>query len=107
MYHISNSPKSKGVGTVDYHAFGKVKASKHRDSIIRLLYKSPMTPKELANQTGLELSNTSNYLSTLRELGLVRCLNDDLRKGRIYALTEKGKEVYSGLIRNLPVVLSG
>ena len=92
---------------MDYHAFGKVKASKYRDKIIRLLHKSPMTPKELAQQTGLKLSNTSNYLSTLRELGLVRCLNDNLRKGRrMYALTEKSKEFYS-VISNVPVVLSG
>jgi DNA-binding MarR family transcriptional regulator len=88
---------------MDYIALGKVKSSKYRDKIIRLLYRSPMTAKELAEQIGLELSNTSNYLATLQELGLIRCLNDTLRKGRMYALTEKGREIYSGLISDLPV----
>ncbi len=83
---------------LDQRAYGKVKSSKHRTKIINLLKSSPMTPKELAEQTGAALNNISNYLATLRELGLVKCLNNDLRKGRVYALTDKGKEIHSALI---------
>lgn len=79
--------------TMDYRALGKVKSSRHRSKILELLSESPKTPKELARQTGLHLSNLSNYLTDLRKLGLVACLTNDLRKGRIYTLTEKGKEI--------------
>jgi len=91
---------------LDQHAYGIVRSSKHRSKIIELLAgSSPKTPRDLAEQTGVALNNVSNYLATLRELGLVKCLNDDLRKGRVYALTSKGKEVYSALISNVPVVV--
>jgi DNA-binding transcriptional ArsR family regulator len=71
-----------------------------------LLKSSPRTPKELAEQTGVALNNVSNYLATLRELGLVKCLNKDLKKERVYALTDKGKEIHGALISNIPVVVS-
>jgi len=92
---------------LDQHVYGIVKSSKHRTRIIKLLAQSPpKTPKELAEQIGVALNNVSNYLATLRELGLVKCLNDDLRKGRVYALTNEGKEIYGALISNEPVVVS-
>lgn len=84
-------------GIMDYNVFGRVKSSRHRTKIIELLSKSPKTPKELAEQTGLNISNLSNYLSSLEGMGLIICLNDKLRKGRIYALTDVGKEVYHHL----------
>lgn len=92
---------------LDQHAYGKVKGSKYRSKIVKLLAESsPKTPKELAEQTGAALNNVSNYLATLSELGLVKCLNEDLRKGKLYTLTHKGKEIYSALISNVPVVVS-
>ena len=70
-----------------------------RGKIIELLANSsPKTPKELAEQTGVVLNNVSNYLATLQELGLVCCLNDELRKGRLYALTDKGIEIHRAMI---------
>ena len=31
-------------------------------------------------------------------MGLVECLNSDAKKGRLYGLTEDGKEVHNSLI---------
>lgn len=83
--------------TMDYNVLGRVKSSRHRTKIIELLSKSPKTPKELAEQTVLNISNLSNYLSDLQGMGLIICLNDKLKKGRIYTLTDAGKEVYHHL----------
>jgi DNA-binding MarR family transcriptional regulator len=75
------------------------------DARLRIQF-PPKTSKELTEQTGAALNNVSNYLATLLELGLVKCLKDELRKGRMYALTNKGKEIYGALISNEPVVVS-
>jgi DNA-binding IclR family transcriptional regulator len=83
-----------------------VKSSKHRGKIIELLANSsPKTPTELAQQTGVAVNNVSNYLATLQELGLVCCLNNELKKGRLYALTDKGKQIHSAMVSNFPVAL--
>jgi len=82
---------------MDYDVLGRVKSSRHRSRIIESLSKSPKTPKELAEQTGLNISNLSNYLSDLGRMGLVVCLNDKLKKGRIYTLTDSGKKVHRSL----------
>lgn len=91
---------------LDQHAYGIVKSSKHRSKIIELLANSsPKTPKELAEQTGAALNNVSNYLATLQELELVCCLNNELRKGRLYTLTDKGKQIHRAMVSNFPVAL--
>jgi predicted transcriptional regulator len=52
------------------------------------------------------INNVSNYLSTLRKLGVVCCLTDELRKGKAYTLTAKGKEIYGAMMSNVPVKVS-
>jgi len=91
---------------LDQHAYGMVKSSKHRSKIIELLTNSsPKTPKELAEQIEVALNNVSNYLATLQELGLVRCINNELRKGRLYTLIDKGKQIHYAMVNNFPVIL--
>ena len=91
----------------DQHTYRMVKNSKHRSEIIKLLAKSsPKTPKEIAQETAVAINNVSNYLSTLRKLGVVCCLTDELRKGRAYTLTAKGREIYGAMISNVPVKVS-
>lgn len=61
--------------------------------ILKLLKDKPMTPKEIAQAIPLNLSNVSNYLSDLKDKGVVICLNNNLRKGRLYSISNLGKEV--------------
>lgn len=38
-------------------------------------------------------THTSKYLKSLKERELIICLNEEAKRGRLYQLTEKGKEI--------------
>jgi DNA-binding transcriptional ArsR family regulator len=104
--YLVDSAKKAEPPLLDQHAYGMVISSKYRRKIIELLANSsPKTPTEIAEQTGAAINNVSNYLTTLQELGLVCCLNKELRKGRLYTLTDKGKQIHRALTCNFPVAL--
>ena len=65
--------------------------SKRRKDILILL-ETPRTPTFLAKQMKSSLANVSLKLGDLKEEGLIRCVNPNDRKGRIYELTDKGKK---------------
>ena len=72
---------------------GFVIASKIRTSILKLLAKSPAIPSQLSDKLNLQLSHTSRALSELECRGLILCVNPNHTKGRVYRLTEQGREV--------------
>ena len=51
-----------------------------------------MTPKEIAQQSKLHLSQVSRGLREMEKRNMVRCMTPNLKRGRIYAATEKGRE---------------
>ena len=53
----------------------------------------PLTPTEISKMTKIARSNVSTKLIYLRKKGLVECVTPQRRKGRLYALTKKGKDV--------------
>ncbi len=57
----------------------------------------PNTPTQLAKKLKGDRSSVSRVLLYLQEKGLVKCINDKDRVGRIYTLTDKGKKVYDVL----------
>jgi DNA-binding transcriptional ArsR family regulator len=69
-----------------------IKSSSYRQNILESLGTNIMTPAELAKISGYRLSHVSMYLSDLKEAGLVQCLNEDSKKGRLYQMTELGKK---------------
>lgn len=50
-------------------------------------------PSEIANDTEIFQNHISNTLRQLKEHKLIECINPEVRKGRLYRLTEKGKTV--------------
>ena len=78
---------------------GFVLASQYRKKIVEQLYYSPMTPKELARRTNLRLAHVSHVLSILVKEGIIKCVNPQSKKGRIYMLTETGKRIAEYVIR--------
>jgi len=78
---------------LDWEKFGYIVASKYRKGIVSALNKGPRTPKDMAQELGLYISHISSTLSELEEKEIVRCLTPSLRKGRIYGLTDAGKEI--------------
>jgi predicted transcriptional regulator len=81
----------------DYKLLGKILASNHRLRTLSLLAERVLTPAEIANRLDLELSHVSKTLRELQDFGLVECKNPTLRKGRLFALTPKGKQTIESL----------
>lgn len=47
-------------------------------------------PKDIAQDSGILQNHISTVLSQLKDKNLVECINPDIKKGRLYRLTEDG-----------------
>ncbi|WP_408958570.1 winged helix-turn-helix domain-containing protein [Natrinema sp. 74] len=80
---------------IDWGKVGFVDSSTYRTEVLSHLVESRLTPKELSNETPIELSHVSRTLGELKEKDLVELLvPEDQQKGRIYEATEEGKRVW-------------
>jgi predicted transcriptional regulator len=71
-----------------------IKNSSYRKKILLSLENiNYLTPSEIAKKTGLRLNHVSNFLKDLKENKLVVCLNDYEKRGRLYQITNIGKQV--------------
>ena len=50
-------------------------------------------PSKIAKDTDIRINYMSNTLRELKEQELVECINPEVRKGRLYRLTDKGEEI--------------
>lgn len=79
---------------VDWDAVGFIRSSGYREAVLEALEDGPETPKDLAQSSDVGIAHVSRALGEMRDRDVVELLVDeDTRKGRIYALTEKGEEV--------------
>jgi len=74
-----------------------VKSSKYRVKILNFIGKQTKIPSEIAKEINLSNTHTSKYLKSLKEKHLIICLNEEARRGRLYQLTDKGKEILKEL----------
>jgi len=65
--------------------------SKIRKAVL-LELKTPKTPTMLAKALKTSLPNISRALTQLESKGFVACLTPEEKVGKIYSLTDKGKE---------------
>lgn len=71
-----------------------IKNSDYRKRILNSLSDvNYLTPSEIAEKTKIRLNHVSNFLNDLRTNGLIKCLNDSEKRGRLYQITNLGKEV--------------
>ena len=83
---------------MDPENLGWVKSSSYRQRVLKSLEEEDMMmPSEIADRTDRHLSHISNTLSELEERQLIECLTPDLKKGRLYSLTEDGVEIVEHL----------
>jgi len=80
-----------------FKLLGYVLASKQRMDIMLSLNRGIKTPKMLTEELGIANSTISNNLRDLRQKGLVECLNQDAKKGRMYILTKRGDEIVNNI----------
>ncbi len=72
---------------------GYVVASDYRSKIIKCIGTDIKIPSVIAEDVGLRTNHVSNVLKDLKNEGIVICLNEDAKKGRLYKNTELGLEI--------------
>ena len=81
----------------DWELVGFVASSQPRLVVLVHLTKQASGPTAIASQYNIPKSRVSTVLKELMSLGLVKCLTPNLRKGRLYEATDKGREVINKL----------
>ena len=74
--------------TVEY-----VKRSQYRSKILKSLSDDVKMPSQISKDTGIVQNHISNSLRQLKEHELIECINPEVRKGRLYRLTDEGEEI--------------
>ena len=74
-----------------------VQISKYRTKVMKSLEEDIKIPTSIANDSGIRTNHISKVLSELKAHELVECINPEVRKGRLYRLTEKGEKVTENL----------
>ena len=70
-----------------------VKNSQYRIKVIKTLEGNVKMPNEIATDAGIEKNIISNIIKQLREQDILVCINPEVRKGRLYRLTDLGNEI--------------
>ena len=76
---------------------GKLMASSYRKKILQALAEATMIPSKLSDVTHLNRTHVSRFLKELQNDGLVRCDTQELRKGKLYSITELGQTILKKL----------
>ena len=74
-----------------------VQISKYREKVMKSLEGEVKIPSQIAKDSDIRVNHISKVLSELKAHDLVECINPEVRKGRLYRLTDKGDE----LVKNL------
>lgn len=64
---------------------------------MKTLAEDTKIPTEIAKDADIRVNHISKVLSELKSHELIECINPEVRKGRLYRLTDKG----SNLVKNL------
>ncbi|WP_303739228.1 transcriptional regulator [Methanobrevibacter thaueri] len=70
-----------------------VNRSKYRVRTLKAIGDGVKMPKEIAEDSGILQNHISNVLRELKDKDLVECLNPNARKGRLYRLSDDGKDM--------------
>ena len=70
-----------------------VQISKYRTKVMKSLEEDVKIPTGIAKDSGIKTNHISKVLSELKAHELVECINPEVRKGRLYRLTEKGEKI--------------
>lgn len=54
-------------------------------------------PRDIAVDCNILPNHISNVLTLLKKLGLLECINPEVKKGRLYRLSEDGKNILKDL----------
>ncbi len=74
-----------------------VQISKYRTRVIKSLEDDVKIPTVIAKDSGIRTNHISKVLGELKDHELVECINPEVRKGKLYRLTDKGEKVSENL----------
>ena len=76
-----------------FELLGYVKVSINRTKTMQTLGTDIKIPSEIAKESDIRTSQVSGSLADLKKVGLVICLNEEARKGRLYKCTDTSLEI--------------
>ena len=84
-------------------------ASKYRSGVMGSLYGEEVykTPIQISNECNIRSNHISKTLGDLKKKKLIKCINEERRKGRLYCLTEQGKQVCGHMILETGTIYQG
>ena len=75
-----------------------VNNSSYRVNVLRDLSDGDVKmPKDIAADCNILPNHISNVLTLLKNLGLLECINPEVKKGRLYRLSSEGKDIIKDL----------
>ena len=70
-----------------------IEMSTHREKVLKDLKNKVKTPSKIGKSINISTSNVSRALQELHRNDLVICLNPEKKVGRLYKITDLGKQV--------------
>ena len=74
-----------------------VKISQYRTKVMKTLDGDVKIPTVIAKDSEIKPNHISKVLAELKAHELVECINPEVRKGRLYRLTDKGDEIVKNI----------
>ena len=74
-----------------------VEISSYRKKVMKSLDGEILIPTQIARNSEIRPNHISKVLAELKAHELVECINPEVRKGRLYRLTDKGDEIVKNL----------
>ena len=74
-----------------------VEISSYRAKVMKSLDGDVKIPSQIAKDSDIRVNHISKVLSELKAHELIECINPEVRKGRLYRLTDKGEDVVKNL----------
>ena len=77
--------------------FKYVNKSSYRVRVLKSIGEDVKMPRDIASESGILPNHISNVLKQLRDNDIVECINPEVRKGRLYRLSDDGLNVLNKL----------
>ncbi|MEE1129093.1 MAG: transcriptional regulator [Methanobrevibacter sp.] len=74
-----------------------VNRSSYRVKVLKSLKDDVKMPTQIAEDSGILPNHISNVLRQLKEKEIVECINPEVRKGRLYRLSDEGLDMLDKL----------
>ena len=81
-------------------AYSSIISSEVKIGIVLVLHNKTLTPKRISQLTNKRINHISTYLTQLKKNNTVICLNEEVKKGRLYKLTDLGNKIAAELKTN-------